>query len=330
MITRQDIDFHIPEDGDPTWAETNWFAFSIPEERLMGVVYALSRKTLGCMSVEVCVTGAMVDTRSELLYIDSRHHLPAVEKLSDFTTANDLSIKATSPRDYAISYRGYDDFELDFDFRGLHEPWDIHDESMNPLAGAHSHGGMGAAFGGHFEVSGHTTGRMKLRGKEYAIDCVETMDHSWGSRQEVFMPTVGWSQAHFGTGLVIKWLNTFDLDKPVDEQQGLYYAYVMEDGEVYGCTDATFLTHRVGTLITGMEVSVTDVRGKTFELRGVAEVGMPIIVSAPSIFTGSNMRWSLQDDPRVGWGMAGDFISLQELSRRHGRRWADLPTRVST
>lgn len=330
MIVATDIDFHEPAEPDPFWAETNWFAFCVPEARLVGAVYALSRKEIGCMSTEISVSGAMIDSRSELLYIDSRHHLPAVEKLSDFTTANNLSIKAHSPRDYSIRYEGYDDFSLALDFEGLHEPWDIHDPSMNPLAHGTGTGGMGAAFGGHFEVSGHITGAMKLRGEEYAVDCVETMDHSWGHRPEVFMPTCGWSQAHFGRGLVIKWLNSFDLDAPTEEQQKLHYAYVMEDGKVYGVTAGTFLTQRFEGLLMGMEVSVTDVRGKTYEIRGLAETSLPLNVSAPSIFIGSNMRWSLAGDDRVGYGLAGDFISLQEMSRRHGRRWADLPTRMST
>lgn len=329
MISHSDIDFHLPDDGDPTWAETNWFAFSIPEAKLMGIVYVLNRKTLGCMSVEVSITGAMCETRSELLYIDSRHHLPVVDKLSDFTTTHGLSIRAHSPKDYSISYTGYDDFSLQFDFEGLHEPWDIHNPEQNPLAKGDKHGGMGSAFGGHFEVMGHTTGSMTLRGQTYPIDCIETMDHSWGSRPEIFMPQVGWSHAHFSRDFALTWLNTFDIDAPVDEQQKLYYGYVLDQGETYGCTAGTFLTHRVGSLITGLEVSLTDVRGNIYHLRGISEVAMPMLCSSPSVLSTANVRWTL-DDGRVGHGLATDFYSLQELSRRHGRQWKDLAARVTT
>lgn len=33
MIKDSDIEFHTPENADYLWAETNYFGFSIPEEK---------------------------------------------------------------------------------------------------------------------------------------------------------------------------------------------------------------------------------------------------------------------------------------------------------
>ena len=123
---------------------------------------------------------------------------------------------------------------------------------------------MGTMFGGHFELHGHITGSLTLRGETYAVDCIETMDHSWGPRPEIFIPTMGWSHAHFGRDLQIKWVVTTDLDAPVDSQQQLAYGFVVEHGQVHGITGGTFVTHRVGSLITVTKVPVSGSRSGSF------------------------------------------------------------------
>jgi hypothetical protein len=47
------------------------------------------------------------------------------------------------------------------------------------------------------------------------------------------------------------------------------------------------------------------------------------------VLSTANLRWTLGDG-QVGYGLATDFYSLQELSRRHGRQWKDLAARVTT
>lgn len=325
MISDRDLEFHTPADADQRHAETNWFCFYIPTERIMGIIYTVARRGVGVQSCDVSLYGALVDNRAETLYLDSQMALPCPPQLSHYTTATGLTVRADDIRTYHLDYRGYDDTEIHLDFKGLMEPFDIHDPDHSPRAKAtveeqHAGAGMGSGYGGHFDLTGHLTGTLKFRGRQYSIDCVETMDHSWGNRAEIFVPSMGWSHAHFGKDFAIKWINHWDPLKPLDEQQGLAHGYVMENGRAYGLTDMRLITHRLGSVITGVEVEVTDRRGKTFHALGMAEVGGPWICYAASMVYATQCRWRLHDG-RTGYGLASEIISLQTLTRLHGRRW---------
>jgi hypothetical protein len=335
MITPQDVEYHTPPDADQRYAETNWFCFYIPQEKLMAIVYTVARRAVGVQSCDISLYGALVDNRAEILYLDSQMALPAPPKLSAYTTANGLSVRALNPpRDYRVDYRGYDDTEIHVDFKGLMDPFDIHDPDHSPMARAtvaeqHAGAGMGSGYGGHFDLTGHFTGTLKFRGVEYAVDCVETMDHSWGNRAELFVPTMGWSHAHFGQNLAIKWINHWDPSKPVEQQQRLAHGYVMEEGRVYGLIDLKLITHRLGSVIHSVEFVATDKRGRKFHAFGMAEVGGPWICYVGSIVYAAQCRWTL-DDGRVGYGLASEITSIQALTRRYGRRWTQSSSRVTS
>lgn len=328
MIRKEDVEYHTPPDADHTYAETNWFCFYIPEPRLMGIIYTVSRKGVPAISSDVSIYGALVDNRAETLYLDSQQMLPAPDRLSDYTLPSGLSVKAVNPpRDYHVDYVGYDGTEINLDFQGLMDPFDIHDPDHSPFAKTtvaeqHAGSGMGSGYGGHFDLTGHLTGTLRLRGQEYPIDCIETMDHSWGSRPERHVPSMGWSHAHFGEDFVIKWINHWHHDRPIDQQQPLAHGYVMDHGKVYGLTDMSLHTHRVGSVITSLELEVTDTRGETFRALGTAEVGGPWICYASALVYAAMTRWTLEDG-RVGYGLAAEIQSVQSLTRRHGRRWTE-------
>lgn len=326
MIKPADIEFHTPPDADHNHAETNYFALTIPDERLMVSVYTLTRKALGVMLADVIVYGDLVDDRAQCLYIDSRQHLPAPARLSDYTTANGLAVKALNPRDYRIDYVGYDETEIHVDFRGLMEPFDIHDPAHSPKAAAtataqHAGSGLGAGYGGHFDLTGRITGTFKLRGREYPVDCVETMDHSWGRRPEFEVNGMGWMHAHFGPDFALHWINTWALDKPAAEAQALAHGYVMENGIAYGLTDLKLRTTRVGSTISAMEVEATDRRGRSFHMHGSAVVGAPWLCYTCVTLYAAMMRWQL-DDGRIGYGMVQENQSVQAQTRHYGRRWS--------
>ncbi|WP_281783317.1 DUF7064 domain-containing protein [Sinimarinibacterium flocculans] len=335
MIGPEDADFHCPPDADYRWAETNIFSFLVPEEKLMACIYTVSRPVLGVMAADIVVYGALSSRRAECLYIDSQQHLPAPARLSSYRTANGLSVEAVRPpRDYRINYSGYDDTALHVDFRGLMEPFDIHDPDHSPRAVRDAHArvatsGFGAAYGGHFDLTGHVTGTLRLRGREYRVDCVETMDHSWGPRIEIGMPSMGWMHAHFGPDFAIHWINTWDMDAPPGEQHRLAHGYVMERGEVHGLTDLKMSVIHVDSVPVSIDVLATDCRGREFSLQGSAQAGAPWVCYTSLWVYAAMMRWRL-DDGRIGYGMAQETQSLQSLTRRQGRRWADPLTQFTT
>ena len=55
MITAKDIDFHHDAGVNHEWAETNFFSFYVPEERLLGSIYTVARAGLGVCASEMIV-----------------------------------------------------------------------------------------------------------------------------------------------------------------------------------------------------------------------------------------------------------------------------------
>ncbi|CDM25273.1 hypothetical protein BN940_14141 [Castellaniella defragrans 65Phen] len=334
MIKQEDIEFHTPAGADYLWAETNYFSISIPEERLLASVYVVHRKGLGVMSADVAIHGALVDTRAECLYVDNHQHLPAPERLSDVRTPTGLRIQAFSPRDYRIDYAGFDDTGIHVDFKGLMEPFDIHDPAHSPKATTDAvkrieGSGFGTGYGGHFDLTGRITGTLKVRGKEYPVDCIETMDHSWGPRPETHMPGIGWQHAHFGEDLALHWIVLCDYEKPVGRQQTLAHGYVLDQGEVYGLTDLKLRTVRTGVVTCAHEFEATDVRGKTWRMYGSAEVGAPWVCYVSTMVYIALMRWTLPDG-RVGHGVSQENQSVQSLNRQRGKHWTEPSSKITS
>ncbi|HEX5806075.1 MAG TPA: hypothetical protein VFY31_07045 [Macromonas sp.] len=335
MIKHEDIEFHTPPNADYLWAETNYFSISIPEEKILASVYIVCRKGLGVMSADVSIHGALVDNRAECLYVDNHQHLPAPAKLTEVDTPIGLKIRTTSPRDYRIDYVGFDDTEIHVDLKGLMEPFDIHDPAHSPKATPHDAkakvdgSGFGTGYGGHFDLTCHITGTLKVRGKEYKVDCVETMDHSWGPRPETHMPAIGWQHAHFGKDLALHWIVLADYEKPVGEQQTLAHGYVMENGEVYGLTDVKLRTVRSGVVTVAHEFEATDVRGKVWRMYGTAEVGAPWVCYVSTMVYIANMRWTLPDG-RVGYGVSQENHAIQMLNRQRGKLPTDQQSKITS
>jgi hypothetical protein len=330
MFTDADTEFHTPEDADHEWAETNSFAITIPEERLMAFFYVVARKPLGVMLVDVSIFGGLVDTRAELLYIDSRQHLPAPDSLANLQSVSGLSITASSIRDYHIDYQGLDGVEAHLDFRGLMEPFDTADPNHSPLASTHNWSTADAPahramYANHFDLTGHITGTLTVRGHEFEVDCVETMDHSWGPRPEMEMRSGSWMHAHFGDDLALHWINSIGLSAPADTGHTLRHGYVLEDGQVHGLTHLRLSVNRVGGFPIEVEAVATDIRGNETVLHGSAVAGGPWSPYTSTVLNAALMRWTLPNG-RVGWGVVQENMAYRQLNKRHGRRWLDPMT----
>lgn len=323
MIKPEDIEFHPCQPGDHLQAETNYFCFTIPDQHLMVTAYTVFRKGIGVMSSDIVVYGDLVRDRAECVYIDNQQHLPAPERLSDYRTANGLRVKAHSVRDYTLSYQGYDDLRFNVEFRGLMDPFDIHDPDHSPKAKRtvteqHSGSGLGASYGGHFDLTGKITGELILKGRRYPVDCVETMDHSWGPRAEIGIGSMAWMTAHFGPDLAIHWISAWDSSLPHDQQHRLAHGYVVDTGRIFGLTDMQLSVRHVGRMIVALDVEVTDVSGRRFAMTGMSIAGGPWECYLCTEVYAALVRWRLPDG-RVGHGMCQEVESLQTLNRRHGR-----------
>lgn len=330
MIRPEDIEFHHPPNAGHGYAETNSFTFTLPEHRIAVQAYTVSRKGIGAMAADVTIWGDLAPDRAACLHIDSQQHLPAVERLSEYRTASGLSVRAHDPRHYHIAYAGPDGVSFDVEFAGLMEPFDIHDPDHSPmtkpqtsLASQHAGSGLGAGYGGHFDLTGRITGSLTLGGRQYRVDCVETMDHSWGPRSEIGIHSMGWMHAHFGVGLSIHWIAAFDPAQKGEQQWKLAHGYVLEDGVVHGLTQLKLRTTYAERVPVGFELQVTDKRGRSFEASGTAIIGGPWTCYVSTETQAVIARWVLSDG-RVGHGMCMVNESMQSLNRRLGKRAANL------
>ena len=107
-VPARDALLHRPVFGDPTWVETNWFGFLVPERTMRGFVYAGFRTNLGVVMSSVIIwdkdCGSILDTA----HYDVRVHLPQPpQNLDDYALANGLRVRMDDPlRHWTIGYEG--------------------------------------------------------------------------------------------------------------------------------------------------------------------------------------------------------------------------------
>ncbi|QBX55940.1 hypothetical protein EXE58_11010 [Nocardioides seonyuensis] len=334
MITPANLEYQNGPQDPNHWTDTYFFPISIPEAHLLVTFYVVVRANLGVMSNEVVAYGSLTDTRAEVLYVDGQMHLPAPEKFSQMESSNGLSIVAINPpRDYRIDYVGYDDTEVHVDWRGIMDPWDIHDPDHNSLlpeteSERMAATSMGEGYKGHFDMTGRVTGTVKVRGREFAVDVIDRMDHSWGPRHELEMHPMNSISVHFGEDLAFRILVKLDLDAPAGQDQELAAGYVLDNGILHSIVKADIDTVRLGLAVVAMNVLVSDDRGIAYMLRAQADVGGPWNAYPSNVTWQSMMRWSLND--RYGYGVVQEHHPLPLETKRRGRWWSDPQPSISS
>jgi hypothetical protein len=320
MITARDVEFHEPPpSADFRWAETSYFPFTIAEAGISGSIYFVFRPKLGVVMSDVTIFNRISNHWEGQGYVDNQQHLPCPPRLSEFSLPNGVSLKVlNAPRDYRVDYVGIDDTEVHFEFRGLMQPQDINDPAQDPLTRRklEQQGNAGVwdgAFNGHFEMTARTEGELILRGKRYRIDCLGTMDHSWGLRAERDNTNAVWLQAHFGEDLVIHALAALDPTKP-DAIGPLWHGYVLRSGAVRGLVAARGRTERKGVFVIGQEISLTDEDGNTYPMTGSAVNWAPWAPYPSVAYYQSLTRWNFNG--RLGFGPYQEVVS-RAFATRH-------------
>lgn len=334
MIFENDLEYHYTEEDDYRWTETYYLPISIPEEHLFVHIYVAVSPVLGVMSNAIRVHGDTSATEWELLYDDSQGHLPAPERFSQLHSPNGLSIVATKPpREYRIDYVGYDDTEIHVDWIGIMDPFDCNDPEQNPLVAGlegdpDAGTSMGSGYRGHFDMHGRVTGTVKVRGREFAVDSYDRMDHSWGPRPELDIPPMNSVWACFGPDYGIRFHAHLDLDAPTGQDQKLAHGYVLDRGEVFALTDLEIETRRLGIVPFAMNFEAVDTRGERHRLRGVADSGAPMHSYPPTVTWFGLYQWERGGE--YGNGSVQENHPMREETRRRGRWWTDRPAFLTT
>lgn len=332
MIRPEDAQFHPPTTDDPLWAETNYFGLyagqDTPRPFNIGV-YGLFREPLGVVGSTVSVNSRRVTMPWAAEYWDAWEHLvvPQPSNLLDYRLANGLRVVCAEPNrvwdvDFSDAAAGV---ELHFRYTALMEPYDINDPEQDPMAAARDMSKTwGHAYAGHFDQTGRYEGELVVRGLRVPIDCVSTMDHSWGVRAERQTSRLSWMHAHFSPDFAVHALFDFTTDNgphaagPITMTHG----YVLDHGKVYGLAAGAGVTTRAGFYPERIQISVTDSAGRTVELEGNALTTFPW-QSQPGV-VGHNclLRWTATGQDGVGYGECMDFVGMGELGRVWDRVYA--------
>ena len=322
MVQDEDVHFHKADAGVPNWAETNFFGFFNAEATLNIGVYALFWPNLGIVSSTICMNSGFANAPWEADFCDLRASMPIPEPrdLSNFTLENSLRIKSLRPNmDWHI---GYDDGEgttIDVEYHSIMLPFDIHDPAMDPMKAQAlkeaEQGGKfawGTAYNGHFDQTGHFKGSVAIRGKSYVIDCISTMDHSWGPRPERGAPNMSWLHAHFSKDLAFHAIFSFD-PKANGRELSLAHGYVVEKGEIFGLKAAHGVTKRLRDRYADeVDLVLVDSRDREWNLHAKGLTSFPWQCWPNMVSFNALARWTCGD--LTGYGEIQDFFEMPQLT----------------
>lgn len=329
MIRPEDAQFHPPTSDDPLWAETNYFGLFAGQDTDAPVnigVYGLFREPLGVAGSTVSVTSGRVREPWKADYWDAWEHLklPRPHDLLHYELANGLTVDCTTPNQvWDVHYADpAAPIDLRFRFTALMEPYDINDPSMDPLAaGRDMDKTWGHAYAGHFDLTGHIEGSLSLRGRTLPIDCVSTMDHSWGIRAERQTSRLCWLHAHFSPDFAVHALFDFTTETGPDAPcpLSLTHGYVLDHGKVRGLKAGHGTSNRSNFYPERVDLTVTDVSDRTLELRGDALTTFPWQAWPGTVGHNCLHRWACSAVDGPGYGEIMDFIGLGELGAAYNR-----------
>jgi len=319
MIKEDDIKFHIPENVPYDWAETGFFYFYIPEANIMGLVYIVHRAGVGATVADIEIIDRWSVRVDDALYVDLSNHNPLPEAAEEFTLPNGLSFKALSLREYQFNY-DTPDVSLDLHLKSLMEPYDIHDPDMDPMAVADpieaaEVSGFGTGYASHFDMSVAAKGSLRLGEKNYSINCIATMDHSWGPRPETNLGAILWVNAHFSENYCIHGVFTYDPGAPSGHQHQFRHGYALVDGKVRGLTAGRASATRDGIYAKAAEITVTDIDGRDHQLKGEALTNHPWLPYSNCLSPVTLMRWE-NNEASEGYGTFMEGFPTNRLRRQ--------------
>ncbi len=279
-LTPGDDDFHPHAGDDPWWTETVWFAWMVPERKLLGYFYPVFRPNKGVEFGGVLVFDDTAELPWELpiFHYDWHLEIPPGLDLRNAQLPNGMTITCLTPgRVFELGYR-HPDLELDLRYEAL----------MRPML---SRGTPPFSVAGHLDQPGHVTGRMKLHGEEIAVDCFAMRDRAWGPRRDGRQPKVGYAYATISATsafLAVSVQRRDDLDRVTT-------GFLMRDGVwsrlATGLRDVR--RDEQGRPVT-IEIDAEDELGRPLQALGAA-VSRQVFTAYPSMFCWNSLaRWEFE------------------------------------
>jgi hypothetical protein len=248
--TPRDDRLHPPPSADPTWGETAWFAFSVPERGLCATLYPLFRNDLGVCALGVAVWDASAYEPWRALYARRLWHVPIPDGDLDDLSIAGLRIRCVEPLShYQVSFRDGDRISVDLDYRGLVPP---HSPIVTPERG-------------HLDQPCRVRGTLKLGSEEIAIDGFEMRDRSWGPRDDQRRTRASYSYGIAGEGESFL-ASTMELDGV----ERVIMGFLIRDGEKHDLVSGTrqVLRRNASGFPEHVRIEATDRADRSLTIEG--------------------------------------------------------------
>ncbi|CAB4740445.1 MAG: hypothetical protein F2754_13965 [Actinobacteria bacterium] len=249
VVSAADDDFHLPTSDDPTWIETVWFPFWLPE--IDTSVYARvwfrpnDRQQGGAVN-------AWAGAGRMVAYDGWTEPFTGFGDLRDLRLANGFHLECLEPLTaYRIRHRS-EKIDVDVTFRALMEP--------NPVP-PHESPGM---FAGHVEQPGRFTGQVRIGHTTHDIDCGSVRDRSWGPR--TMRPGIRIGNAH-GTS-TDGWAFFAYVNPDAAGHEQITSGYWQHDGRAARLVRGERTTVRDGDFAHTVEIDAHDALGRHLHVRG--------------------------------------------------------------
>jgi hypothetical protein len=330
-----DDTYHEPK-ADSYWVETTWWSLNIPERRIGAWLHAGYHANRNQVTWRVFVWDPYGADPGRLAYYKNAPDvtMPQDADLRDIQfPGGGFSVKMLDPlMNYHVGYRDAEaNFAIEFEHRSVHPP-----HRFTP-------GEAPAMHNPHLDQLGHITGELILRGERIPIDCYSVRDRTWGPRggphsqsqkaeylrgeHAVKNPGgAGWREVERerGRGRIEYIFGHTDdqtgflsfvrpQDGDVAGRSPLNMGWLLKDGEFQRLDKQKSWMRNYRDPQTGwsahMEVSLTDLTGRTMEAEGFTVSHMC------EHGTGSNalMRWEY--DGKIGWGEDQDGWSVDHFQK---------------
>lgn len=300
-LTEADDSFHPRDEADPLWTETMWFAFMVPERKLLGYIYPAFRQNLGIQFGGITINEGDSVLAWEMPIFHWQQYVP-IEPGADLRNLNlpsGLEIKSLSPgRKFHITY---DNDELTLDL--------TYDALMQPMLSGSDKGPF--VKNGHLDQPGHVTGEMVMHGETIPVDCLAMRDRGWGPRRENQQIQMGYC---YGTAsatsafLSVSGTGRSGKDKVIG-------GYHMKDGVWSKLASGQRQCIRDGEgRVTELTIEALDELGRELTASGVVESRMAYMPYSSMLVWGNLVRWTLEGE--TCWGEDQDCWGPQ--------RWRDF------
>jgi hypothetical protein len=331
----EDDTYHTPTTDDPTWFETTWFSFSVPERRIGGWLHAGRSTNRNATTWRVFVWDPNGYDLGRLAYFRMLSDIPIepdVDLRNITFPQGGFSVKMLKPlMNYHVAYADPDArFSIEFEHHSVHAPF-----RFTP-------GEAPCAHNPHLDQLGHVTGELVLDGERIAIDCYSIRDRTWGPRSRhhshgeqpkaeqpsrVLNPGgARWREIErergrgriqyiFGhAGAETGFLSFVRVqDGDAAGWSPLNMGWLLRNGEFVRLDKTRSRMRNYRDPATGftahMEVELVDLSGRTMQAEGHAVSHM----SENSSGSNASIRWEF--DGKVGWGEDQDGWRVDHFAR---------------